>query len=170
MGIEIGILTFWGIPNYGGFAQAYALNHVVSKICPQAKVYTMAYLHPSHRKLYYHQRKLPKLSSPNDLIGLRYYKDIILYFVDSDIHYPHFDCDWKLIPHKIFDSEASLEKHKWDIVITGSDAIWEYCIPAFGDDIHLIGNQLNCNKLISYAASFGAMNPEDDFASFISGG
>lgn len=167
---EIGILTFWGIPNYGGFAQAYALNHVVSTICPQANVYTMAYLHPSHKEIYCHKRKFPKLSSPKDLTRLRFYKDVVFYFADRDINYPHFERDWNLIPHKALVSEISLEKYKWDIVITGSDAIWEYCIPAFGDDIHLIGDQLNCNKLISYAASFGAMNPEDIFAPFIGGG
>jgi len=46
-----------------------------------------------------------------------------------------------------------LEETQWDIVITGSDAIWEYSIKEFGDGVHLIGNKIKCNKLVSYAAS-----------------
>ena len=59
---------------------------------------------------------------------------------------------------------------RWDTVITGSDAIWEYSIGEFGDDVHLIGNRLKCNKLIAYAASFGNMNIGDTFPVFVKSG
>ena len=45
---------------------------------------------------------------------------------------------------------------------TGSDAIWEFSIKGFGNDIHLIGNRLNTKKLIAYAPSFGTMTPDMD--------
>ena len=30
---DMGILTFWDVPNYGTFAQAYALQRVLDKRC-----------------------------------------------------------------------------------------------------------------------------------------
>lgn len=163
---KIGILTFWGVPNYGAFAQAYALNKVVKKIMPNSKVVDLAYLHPQHTALYFHNRR-PKLQSYKQLFSLSFYKQWVSYFINRKNEYQEFVVDWNSIPHVDIKDEKKLEKYKCDIIVTGSDAIWEYSIPEFGNDVHLIGNHLRCDKLISYAASFGDMNEDDFFADFV---
>lgn len=166
---KISILTFWSVPNYGAFAQAYALNHVLRTLYPNVEVEHIAYLHPKHQALYF-QRKKPALHSLSQLKNMSYYKQLFLHLVNREIKYPHFSRDWDKIPHIEIESENKLEETQWDIVITGSDAIWEYSIADFGNDIHLIGNNIKCSKLISYASSFGNMNSQDQFPPFIKTG
>lgn len=169
MNLKIGILTFWGVPNYGAFAQAYALNKVVKYLIKDANVYHIAWLHPKHTKLYF-EKKAPKCNSLMQLVNPWFYYNYFKYLFNKRIEYPAFANDWAVIPHLNINTENALENVEWDIIITGSDAIWEYSIKAFGDDIHLIGNNLNCKKLYSYAASFGEMNINDEFPSFITEG
>ena len=166
---SIGILTFWGVPNYGAFAQAYALNKVVKHLQPDADVEHIAYLHPQHFSIYY-RKPCPKFSSKKQLVSPRFYYNYAKWMLNHMIKYPEFEKDWDCIRHKSIKNESELEENHWDIIITGSDAIWEYSVPEFGNDIHLIGNNLNCDKLISYAASFGDMNENDVFFDFIKTG
>lgn len=167
--MRIGILTFWGVPNYGAFAQAYALNKLLRRIYANADVKHLAYLHPSHQNLYF-RRKKPIITSYKSVISPYYYKNLLLYHIKPRIEYPSFVNDWNSIEHVNLKNENELENYYCDVIITGSDAIWEYSVAEFGDDAHLIGNHLNCKKLISYAASFGDMNLEDDFKPFVKEG
>ncbi len=164
--MKIGILTFWGVPNYGAFAQAYALNRVLKDNFNNAEVKHIAYLHPMHKNLYFPQKK-PVLNSYRRLLSPKYYLEWVKYSRNSEVRYPQFNKDWNTIDHEIVKNEKTLEHTFYDVVVTGSDAIWEYSVPEFGDDIHLVGNKLNCDKLVSYAASFGDMNSEDEFKPFI---
>lgn len=167
---SIGILTFWYVPNYGAFAQAYALNKVIRKMTDEkVGVYHIGWLHPCHRKLYFERRK-PQCDSVRRAISPWFYYDIIKYIFNKKVRYEAFEEDWNIIPHVDVHTESDLENIEWDTIITGSDAIWEYSVKDFGDDIHLIGNNLKCNKLYSYAASFGDMGADDNFYSFISEG
>lgn len=166
---KIGILTFWKVPNYGAFAQAYALNNVLKKVYDEVEVVHLGYLHHKHRDLYYKKRK-PTFSSLKCLVSPFYYIELIRYYCGSEIKRPSFEKDWESINHIILRDEYELERYHCDVIVTGSDAIWEYSIPEFGDDIHLIGNNLNCDKLVSYAASFGDMNPDDEFKPFVKTG
>lgn len=163
---RIGILTFWGVPNYGAFAQAYALNKLLKKNYKDCEVKHMAYLHQKHHDLYYKKRK-PTLSSVNCLLSPSFFKKCLQYYINPYKTYPEFEQDWNSIDHISLSNNKSLEDCYQDVIVTGSDAIWEFSIPEFGNDIHLIGNNLNCNKLVSYAASFGDMKPNDNFDSFI---
>lgn len=166
---KIGILTFWGVPNYGAFAQAYALNKVLKNNYKDAEVKHIAYLHLKHKDLYFKKKK-PALTSYRCLFSPRFYLEWIRYGIDSEIRYPAFFKDWNSIDNDQIGNAKELESSFYDIIVTGSDAIWEYSVSAFGDDIHLVGNKLNCNKLVSYAASFGDMNPKDAFKDFIAEG
>jgi polysaccharide pyruvyl transferase WcaK-like protein len=163
---KIGILTFWGVPNYGAFAQAYALNKLLTNQYKQAKVLHLAYLHAKHKKMYF-KRKWPKVVSFQSLLTIDFYKELIYRLLKPKIYYPEFERDWNSIPHVQLNSISQLEKYHCNVIVTGSDAIWEYSIPDFGDDEHLIGNRLNCEQLASYAASFGEMNPDDNFKPFV---
>ena len=50
---DINILTFWGVPNYGTFAQAYALQASMQKAYPEYDVKQINYLCQKHYKQYY---------------------------------------------------------------------------------------------------------------------
>ena len=45
---DINILTFWGVPNYGTFAQAYALQASIQKAYPEYDVKQINYLCQKH--------------------------------------------------------------------------------------------------------------------------
>lgn len=128
--MKIGILTYWGVANYGAWAQAYALNRVVSKSFPQAEVEHVAYLERSHWEMYYAQ----------DEKGLN-----------------NFGYNWKDIHHSSTLTEKELEEYECDVLITGADSIWEeIVIGNINHDWHLIGCQMNrCRHIISYAPSSG---------------
>ena len=45
---DIGILTFWKVPNYGTYAQAYTLQKVLEYINPTRDVKQIAHLDKKH--------------------------------------------------------------------------------------------------------------------------
>lgn len=132
---KIGILTYWGVPNYGAWTQAYALNNIVKELSGNdSEVVHLNYLSKIHWNSYY----------------------------ENDIQLCNaFTYSWEEIEHSNIMTENELEEKKYDILITGSDSIWEFSHSQMGNDIHLIGNKLNAEKIISYAASFGETNRED---------
>ena len=141
--MEIGILTYWGVANFGAFTQAYALNKSLTQMCKDKNIDIrhIAYITPQHKELY---KKL--------------------------YPYENFDRAWDTIPHIPFDDAEAFEKYHFDSIITGSDSIWEYTYPELGDDRHLIGNDLNADKVYSYAASFGDMTENSRFPGFVTKG
>jgi len=50
---RISIITFWCVPNYGAFAQAYALNNVLKQMYPEFEVEHIGYLKKEHFDAYY---------------------------------------------------------------------------------------------------------------------
>ena len=50
---KIGILTFWNVPNYGAYMQAYALQKTLGELFPKDDVRQIAYLNPRHFNVYY---------------------------------------------------------------------------------------------------------------------
>lgn len=141
---RIGILTFWGVPNYGAWAQSYALNKVVKDIVgDEVAVEHIDYLSQIHHDSYY--KKNIRLKNA-------------------------FKYTWDSVPHTKKLSKEDISCEKFDLLITGSDAIWEFSVPEMGYDERLIGNGLNCSKLVSYAASFGVTTLEDNLPDFIKNG
>lgn len=137
---KIGILTYWGVPNYGAWIQAYALNKILTQMCPKCDVKHIAYLEQSHWNSYY----------KNDIKGLN-----------------NFAYNWDEIPHTPQLSREELEKEPWDVLITGADSIWEEILTGVIEhDWHLIGKDLNnCKKIISYAPSSGIYEGYDHIPS-----
>lgn len=163
--MSVSILTYWGVPNYGAYAQAYALNAILRQL--GHKTEHISYLHPSHYKLYF--------TPPSLLSGLKFWRPrgvwhCIKHYRTIKAFNRKFTIDQKYIPHTPRMSGAQLSQHNFDCVVTGSDAIWEFSIPEFGDDAFLIGNNLNCSRLVSYATSFGMMAPKDAFPAFVTAG
>ena len=166
---SVNILTFWGVPNYGAWAQAYALRNVISEIHPEYNVRQIAFLHPEHRKLYF-EKRFPKPASITTFIHPGYYRRLYEYFFKDPSKYPFFEQAWNSIPHIDISDIEQLERIECDVLVTGSDVIWQFGHNQFGDDEHLIGNNMKYNKLVAYACSFGDVNPDDNLPSFVEKG
>lgn len=140
---KVGILTFWGVANYGAWSQAYALNNVLQeRYGNEYQIEHIAYLEESHWNMYYKCDK--KLENS-------------------------FSYNWRLIPHTKKMSEKELQNEQFNILIIGSDAVWEFSNSSFQDDYHMLGDKLNADKICSYAASFGNFCIADAKKDLISG-
>lgn len=140
----IGILTYWGVPNYGAWVQAYALNIVVRGIVGnEYEVRHLNYLCRHHWESYY---------------------------LNDERLYNAFSYNWDIIPHTIRLDEESIEDYPCDSIICGSDSIWEFSIPEMGNDKHLVGNGLSAERIVSYAASFGVTSSDDSLEAWVKDG
>lgn len=151
---RIGILTSFGVPNYGALLQAYALRNTIEKITGD-ETELIKYQHPWHLQAYYGVRPLwvkKRYINPNYYIQLferlRQRKEMKQL---KTAFFRYFD----KIPGTNVLTAYDLEQEKFDVIVLGSDIIWSYNIPFFGNDSHMFGNQLNAGEIISYAASFG---------------
>lgn len=135
---NINILTYWGVPNYGGWTQAYALNKIANKICfdnnINKEIKHIDYLEESHWNNYY----------KNDTRLL-----------DA------FTGDWNLIPHTDSFSSEDIEKEKFDTVVLGGDSIWSFEHFCIKPDLHLMGDKINANNIHAYAVSCDELELSD---------
>lgn len=151
---KIGILTFWNVPNYGTFLQAYALQKVLEKKYPSYDVRQIPYLNSKHYKIYYSnsitQNYRYWFINPKFYINMLSKKHIKrdLSTIKKFIEY------YKLIPHFTGITKTNIRALSLDILILGSDIIWDYTVPFFGNDQYLFGLGLKAKKKLSYAASF----------------
>lgn len=152
---DIGILTFWGVPNYGTFAQAYALQSVIQKIDPSRSVHLIAYLNKKHYQGYYSIIPFLKRPSINSLYEI--FKRIIptSNFVKKR---RMFASAYNSINHTKELSLKQLLKTDFNVLILGSDIIWDYSFDLFGNDHSLFGLGIRSKIKCSYAASFGTIN------------
>lgn len=164
----IGIFTFWGVPNYGAFCQAYALNKVISSVTEE-EVKHIGYLNSTHKALYWNRHK-PVANGYKSFFSPNYHLGKLLFYISPNMKYPNFEESWDMIPHLNFNNEDELEKFKFRNIILGSDSIWEYSTLDFGNDKHFVGINLNADKINAYAPSFGDMSIDDYFDRFIADG
>lgn len=130
----IGILTFWGIPNCGTFAQAYALQKIISDIMPNEETYQLAYLNDIHKKFYELDCSTDeRIEKRNEL----------------------FKRVYSLIPNINIGCNKEFKNLQLEHLILGSDIIWDFNVPFFGSDPYLYGLGINSENKFSYAASFG---------------
>ncbi len=131
---KLGILTFWGVPNAGTFGQAYAMQKTLSSLLPEWKVYQIKHLCDAHRQLYL----------IDDQNAEKWQREL------NAVYAREFD----KIPH------IGLNEARLDVVVLGSDLIWDFAIKEFGEDQYLFGNDLDADKVIAYAPSFGTCKSE----------
>lgn len=164
----IGIITFWDCPNFGSFLQAYALQKMIEKMCPNDIVRQMAYSNNRHMDVYYSIARpsmfrhwfirpqfyldtLNRLKIRKEIINLRKFKN-------------HYD---SYIPHTEKYTADDLKEIYFDTIILGSDIIWDYSIHFFDNDPFLFGYGMKCRSLISYAASFGTVKLGDKHPDYV---
>ena len=126
---KIRILTYWGVPNYGAWTQAYALNRIIDTLIDREDdVKHIDYLEQSHWDMYYR--------------------------VDERL-YNSFMYSWNIIAHTKKYTAQDIEKETFDILITGADSIWTLLNIPINADYHLIGNKVKARNLSAYASSIG---------------
>ncbi len=157
MSKNIGIYTFWNVPNYGSFLQAYALQKAIQAILPKDNIKQIAHLNEKHYNAYYDiipkQKKLWMLKISNYINSYNRYKNRShIEALKKFIFY--YD---EMIPHTNNMSEKDIKHEKFDAVVLGSDIVWDYSIKMFGNDRLLFGDGFNSNTIIAYAPSFGTV-------------
>ena len=150
---KIGVLTFHRSINYGAFMQCFALSHSLQQRFPDCQVEVIDY-----ESRIMHEHYIPKFS-------LSYFKHPAL-FSQIKKRYAAFQYVLEFLPlsDKTFisdgDDEALYEyiKAKYDAVVVGSDAVWNWIKRGFPNPYLLA--KLDGIKKLSYAASAYGMKPE----------
>lgn len=149
--------------------QAYALQKVISELRPDDRVLQIAYLNKTHYDVYYSLFYAPHRMF---LINPRFY----LYFFrrlgswrkmkQLRIFFDYF----AMIPHTKTLDNKTIREEKFDVVVLGSDIIWDYTQTSFGNDEYVFGNHLRTEKVISYAPSFGTVKVNNTPPSYVVNG
>lgn len=143
---RIGIITFHRSINYGAYMQCLSLSHFLSKKFPDCKVDVIDYESEKMRNIY-----ISKFS-------LVYIKHPIIYRLNKKM-YAEFKSSLKFLPlsERYFCSDgidSELESYileNYDVIIVGSDAVWNWVKRGFPNP-YLLNFGKNIKKL-SYAAS-----------------
>lgn len=153
---NVGIYTFWNVPNYGTFLQAYALQRVIEELDKEAEVRQIAYLDKMHYDQYYGR---VNFCYRKKWINPRFYKEIINRFLSwkEICERQNFLDYYGQIKNTGPLNKKTIKEQYFDTIVLGSDIIWDYSIRMFNHDIHLFGNGFHANNVISYAASFGTV-------------
>lgn len=166
---SIGILTFWNVPNYGAFMQAYALQKTLENRYKDYEVKQIGYLEPKHYNVYY--SKSIKTRFHHWYINPHYYKELIKQ-INSDrdeqiCALKKFLGYYKIIPNYHCSTKQNLMNLKLDTLVLGSDIIWDYTVPFFGNDGLLFGKGINANNKISYAPGCGSVKDGKDAPDYV---
>jgi len=135
--MKAGILTFHDGPNHGAYLQAYSLYMIL-----ESWGYTPEIINYKNPKHYFKENIRP---------WFMYRRPIR--FLDHILKSRAFKRDHlKLRMSSKTRSPEEIKAQKYDIIIIGSDVVWNY-IPFGYDDLYFGG--VNANKIIAYAASCG---------------
>ncbi len=167
--MKIGILTSWYVPNYGAFMQAYALQKVISKLRSDDEVLQIAYINKVHYDVYYSIFYTPhKLFLINPYFYLDFIHRLKRLSKMKKLH--AFFAYFASIPHTQELNDKSIRQENFDVVVLGSDIIWDYSQQSFGQDEFVFGNHLSAGKIIAYAPSFGTVKADRVPPAYVVGG
>lgn len=163
---KIGIFTFWDVPNYGTFMQAYALQEIIAKLYPEDKVLQISYLDQHHYKTYY---SIINTNYRLFFINPRFYRNLYYRWrrranIES---LKAFFSYYESIPHTEDFEREELKTASFDVVVLGSDIIWDYQQGIFGNDRFLFGNDFRAKKVVAYAPSFGTVKSSDEPPAYV---
>lgn len=147
---EIGILTFWDVPNYGTFAQAYALQRYIESMS-NLKTRQIAHLDEHHFNYYFNKRQFYKELK---LFNYRRWK---YFFIPEHTELSQREKNFKKAYLQIPNTTISdINSNNDNKIFLGSDIIWDFSRKQFNHDKYLFGLGLKC-EVNSYAASFGTV-------------
>lgn len=149
---KVGVLTYHKGLNHGGYLQAYCLQKAVGIYTEQVDI--LNYVNPVQEQLEWHYfvKKWPKTKRWGIYMT---YKNLVKYYKFRKA-FKKFNLTEKLDEAKLLTISS-----KYDIIITGSDEIWNIKNPAFPKNYSFFGRNLNSKALIAYAASIGGCTYSD---------
>ena len=153
MNNDIGIQTFWNVPNYGTFCQAYALQKILQKMNDGKSVRQIAHLDQHHYNFYFNKKEYMR---SNPVWKKAFWKSYFVKNEDIRLKQQEFFEAYDSIPHTDIINNENCSKFKFDKVFLGSDIIWDYSISAFNNDPLLFGIGFDA-EIYAYAASFGTV-------------
>jgi len=143
--MKIGIITFHDGINHGAFLQAFSTMTYLRSLDQNVKI--INYKNPRHWFLEY--KGLLVRKNPINI-----YNNVRNLFKFKRCH--------KRLPLTSFTlSSKKVSKEFFDLIIVGSDIIWNYQLSRLGQDRIYFGKDLNTNNIISYATSFGPLNENE---------
>ena len=160
---DIGILTFWNVPNCGTFAQAYALQKAIQKIRPEKNVVQLDHLDQRHFDFYYNQKVFYR-SFP--IWKRTFWKSVFLKDSEKSYYGDTFFKAYDLIPHTEKITKSKLKDFLFEKIYLGSDIIWDYSIDVFNKDRLFFGEGFDC-VVNAYAASFGTIKKGDMHPAYV---
>lgn len=166
--MKIGILTFHTAINIGAQLQAFALNKILKTMCDDVEFirYEPKYLLKPYT--FFRNVKLK-----NGLISC--IKQVLLHIIYDTLiwsrtifHYKRFQKRYFKFSDYVINEPNQLLNQAYDIIIVGSDQIWnpeitDNCI----DQMYTLNFQSNHIKKISYAASFSLSHITKDKAELL---
>lgn len=164
MKYNIGILTFWNVPNYGTYAQAYALQRILQQLNKEKDVRQIAHLDQHHFSFYY-DKKTYYRNSP--IWKKSFWKSFIIRNNSSVLKEKEFIDAYALIPHTENINIDNLKNFQFDKVFLGSDIVWDYSIKVFNNDPLLFGQGFDADEIDAYAASFGTVSIDADLPDYV---
>lgn len=163
---DIGILTFWNVPNYGTYAQAYALQKVLQTINPKSDVRQINHLDKHHYHFYYDAKQYYKEFG---ICNKAFWKGMFMRPVHIEEKEISFLKAYSEIPHTDEITESNSNIFKFKKIFIGSDIVWDFSLEPFNHDKMLFGNELN-GEINSYAASFGTVKLGDELPDYVVSG
>lgn len=149
--MKVGILSMQQITNYGSFLQAYGLKSILENLGHDIEFINI----------------IPGEQLPQYKIGKLHKIKLLLKRLKVKHPIRQLKCTLKL--HKRFDNEFKPElgvrpegnDTHFDVVVIGSDEVFNVAQTTwFGFSTQLFGEGLNADKVITYAACFGATTVE----------
>lgn len=156
--MKIGILTFYNALNYGAVLQAYALQTKIKKMKYECEIinYECPAFVKNYKTFSVKSRSLKGIASATLNLPMKYKKNCI--FEEFRKEYLNVSKE-----KNNFD-KVSLNNLKYDKIVVGSDQVWNTTITN-KDKTYFLPN-VKCDR-ISYAASMGKKELEDDFCKLI---
>ena len=139
-----GILTFHDGINHGAYLQVYSLVNYIKNCGLNVEI--INYKNVRH----YFNEYSCVLRTKDPILFIKMLRKIIIFKKYQLI----------LPMAKYYKLSNKIDDKRYDTVIFGSDEIWNYQQPIVGYDLNYFGKNINADRLISYAASFGALNGE----------
>lgn len=163
MKYDIGIQTFWNVPNYGTFAQAYALQKVLQKIDKDRDVRQISHLDKRHYDFYFN-RKAYLRSYP--IWKKVFWKSFFIKYQVVETKERLFLNAYNSIPHTECIDTMNLKKYQFSKIFLGSDIVWDYSVDVFNNDPLLFGIGYNA-EINAYAASFGTVSVDSELPDYV---
>ena len=161
--MNIGIITFHSAYNYGAVLQCYALQKITNKLCNDCKIEVINYIDENVMSGY---KFLPK-NKKNVKCYIRGIAKYILYGRKIKKRFENFDnfmnLNYKISDKRYDKSNINNINNEYDILITGSDQVWNPNIVGELSDAYTLNFGKDSVNRISYAASIGNSFIEDSF-------